>query len=343
MKITINDIALACHVSKATVSRYLNRSGYVSADVADKIKAKIKELNYIPSETARSLSTKNSNVIGVVVPEVGNPFFAEIFKGISSIADANDLNILYCNTDNNATKELKTLAMLRKYNIAGLIITPASSCSVDESYDEKIINVINQLETPVVLLDRDIESVSWDGVFTDNTKGAYICTKLLITEGHKKIATITGDKNLKLGKERLKGFTDALLDSGSYIDPENIYEGDFTTETAYKLTREMMSKMDKPTGLFSPNNLTTIGILKALHELGYNIPEDIALVAFDDIELLTTLNINLSVVERNAENMGRRTMELLLERIHGDDGCIGNKRVIITPEIISRGSEELLS
>lgn len=338
MGVTIKDIAKACGVSKTTVSRYLNKSGYVSEEVANTIKEKVEELNYVPSQTARNLSTQSSNVIGVVIPEVSNPFFAEIFKGISTIADSNNFNLLYCDTDNDPVKELKNLSMLRTYNVAGLIITPASNSSVVESYERDLSAAIDNLNIPVVLMDRDLDTLQYDGVFTDNYKGSYDCTKLLLESGHKKVATIKGDTNISIGRERYRGYCDAILDAGLELDEGLIYEGDFTTDTAYRLTKEIMKGSDRPSGMFSPNNLTTIGILKALYEDGYKIPDDISLVSFDDIELLTALNIKLSVVKRDPEDIGRKAMELLLDKMNSDQPE-SVKKIVIEPTIVDRSSK----
>lgn len=335
MGVTIKDIAKACGVSKTTVSRYLNQSGYVSEEVTNKIKMKVEELNYIPSQTARNLSNQSSNVIGVVIPEVSNPFFAEIFKGISSIADSNNFNLLYCDTDNDPVKELKNLSMLRTYNVAGLIITPASSNSAVESYEKDFSEAVERLNVPVVLMDRDLDTIQYDGVFTDNFKGAYDCTKLLLEGGHRRVATIKGDTNFSIGRERYRGYCEALSDAGLEMDERFVYDGDFTSNTAYRLTKEIMKSSDRPSGIFSPNNLTTIGILKALYEDGYKIPDDISVVSFDDIELLTALNIRLSVVKRDPEDMGRKAMELLLDKMNSypSDSI---RKVVIEPAVIDR-------
>ncbi|MCG8484153.1 MAG: LacI family transcriptional regulator [Clostridia bacterium] len=341
MAATINDIADECQVSKATVSRYLNRSGYVSQKVAQRIAAKIEELNYVPSAMARSLSTNNSNVIGVVIPEISNSFFAEIFKGISETAEGQNLNILFCDTDNQADKEMKALKMLRTYHIKGIIITPVSvGLTKDSLYNKQFIEHITHLNVPVVLLDRGSEFNQWDGIFTDNVNGAYECTKLLTQNGHTKIGTITGNLGLLIARERLSGYKKAIVDSGMVVDDRLIYEGDFSTEKAYELTKAIMRSEEHPTALFSPNNLTTIGVLKALIEDNYQIPRDISIVGFDDIELLRTLNINLSVAQRDPIAMGRQVMSLLLDRIAQSDKKEGTRRIIIQPKLISRGSEK---
>ncbi len=341
MGVTIKDIADECQVSKATVSRYLNNSGYVSLEASERIAAKIKELNYVPSATARSLSTNDSNVIGVIIPEISNSFFAEIFKGISEIAEEQDLTILFCDTDNQPEKEMKALKMLRTYHVKGIIITPVSAgITKDLHYMEKFINSVKQLNIPVVLLDRGFEFIDWDGVFTDNSHGAYACTKLLIDSGHTKIGTITGNLNLLIGRDRLKGYKKAMDESGLLLDERFIYEGDFSTEKAYEITKAIMNTDERPTALFSANNLTTIGVLKALFEDNYQIPKDMSLVGFDDIELLKALNVNISVAQRNSVDMGRQVMSLLLDHFTNSNKKKEIQRIIIQPKIISRGSEK---
>ena len=336
---TIKDIAEACKVSKATVSRYINNSGYVSTAAAEMIAAKIKELDFIPSATARNLTTRKSNVIGVVIPEVSNPFFAEIFKGISQVAEQHNLSIFYCDTDNDPNKELKALNMLRSYDIQGLIFTPAKGGMYNHSHSPEFINSVMALKVPVVLLDRDVQYENWDGVFTDNYKGAYEATRCLVEEGHKRIATITGDMDLMIGRERFRGFKEAIENEGLRVDPDCVYEGNFTTHTAYLCMKSLLEEDHSITAIFSPNNLTTIGILKAVFEKGLSIPEDIAFAGFDDIELLNIFNLNLTVASRNTFEMGREAMRLLYDRIHEKNGHGETRRIVINPEILRRGSE----
>ncbi len=337
---TIKDIAEACHVSKATVSRFINKSGYVSAEAAEIIAAKIRELDYVPSAAARNLTTKKSNVIGVVIPEVSNPFFAEIFKGISQIADEYNLSIFYCDTDNSADKELKALAMLRSYEIQGLILTPATGGLYNHRHNEEFLSSVSVLDVPVVLLDRDVQYTSWDGVFIDNYKGAYEAAKTLVNAGHKEIAVITGDMNLMIGRERFRGFKEAVEEGGRRVDPACVFEGDFTTATAYTQMIRILEDFPDITAVFSPNNLSTMGILKAMAEKRKSIPEDMAFAGFDDIEMLNILGVNLTVASRDTNEMGREAMRLLYSRIQ-DEGKeeTGARRIVLSPEIITRGSE----
>lgn len=339
MKVTIKDIAAACEVSKATVSRYLNGSGYVSKEASDKIKATIEEMNYVPSQTARSLSTRKSKVIGVVVPEANNPFFGEVFKGISDVADQQDLSIIYVDTSNDKDKEFKALAMLRTYDICGLIIT-VSGHDDEASYMDRLTKLINELNVPVVFFDRRIEGISWPGVYADNVGGAYQGTKLLIDSGHRNIATICGNQSYLLGKNRQDGFIRAIDEAGISTDEVTIMEGDFTKELAYKKTLELIGLPKRPTAIFSPNNLTTIGIVKALYENGLKIPEDMALVGFDDIELFNDLQMPITTLKRDTVKLGEACMDLLNIQMSGKEEEIMSD-VIVHPKLIIRGSEKI--
>lgn len=340
MNPTIKDIAKACGVSKTTVSRYLNNSGYVSKDVADRIKKQIEDMNYVPSSMARNLSMNTSSEIAVIIPEVTNPFFSEVLQGITELADKAGLNILYFNTDRNPEKELKALDSLRSHPVQGVILTPATEGLIERDHNNRFLEAVEILNVPVVLLDRDISYVDWDGVFYNNFKGAYDCTKLLIEEGHTKIATITGDLSLQIGRDRQQGYQQALIDHGIDIQDDFSLDGDFTTETSYQQMKKLLTLDSLPTAIFSPNNLTTLGILKALFETGLKVPDDIAFVGFDDIELLNILNIHITSAHRDTIEMGRQAMDLLLKKI--SKLSQETQKIIIEPHMIRRGSEKKL-
>lgn len=338
---TIDDIAKKAKVSKATVSRVINNSGYVGDTTRERVEKVIKENNYVPSVHARSLSKQDSDVIGVVVPEAENPFFGEVLTGISEIAEKNGLAILYCNTGKSEAREKRALKMLRQQRIKGLIITPTTEGKYSDGYAQDFKNLIDDLRVPVILLDRDVDP-SWSGVFTDSYRGAYICTKLLIDSGHKKIGIVTGDLTLGIAKKRLEGYKGAMNDAKLPIQDKYIYEGDFEEYKAYEVTKELLQDSDKPTALVTSNNLTTIGTIKAILEAGLKIPDDIALVGFDDIKMIEFMNLHITVAERKTIQMGHEAMELLLQIISDRNSHTKqNKitRIVIVPEIIKRGSE----
>ncbi len=198
MRLTINDIAKKANVSKSTVSRVLNNSGYVNQETREKVEKVIKENAYYPSAQARSLSKRESNTIGVIIPEADNLFFVEVLRGISEVVDENDMTLIFCNTNNNLRKEKRALDTIIMQRVKGLIFTPVNDHSNDET-EHKLKQKLRAINIPTVLLDRGVENSGWDGVFFENYKSAYKATEILINEGHKKIGVITGDLNLKIG------------------------------------------------------------------------------------------------------------------------------------------------
>ncbi|MEL7656908.1 MAG: LacI family DNA-binding transcriptional regulator, partial [Bacillota bacterium] len=242
--ITIKDIAKYAGVSKSTVSRVINNSGYVSAITKKKVNEVIADNFFRPSAIARNLSTKDCNYIGVVIPEAHTSFFAEVVSGISEIADKNGYVIMYCDTNNDEEKEERALLLLRDQGIKGLILTPArDNYSPDKS--KHIKQLIGKINVPVVFVDRKLEKTQmWDGVYIDHFNCAYIATQSLIEDGYKNIAIITPNLNLNIGAERLRGYIQALTDNGITIRDEYIFKGDWSNETSYNSTKQIL-KMNK--------------------------------------------------------------------------------------------------
>lgn len=235
----MSDIAEKAGVSIATVSRVINEDKNVKDSTREKILKIIEEYDYTPSAIARNLSRKDNNTIGVVVPDISNPYFSEMVEGISEVIDKENLNILIYNTNDKIEKEQKSLQMLLEQRIKGLVITVTS-----ESY-EKGKNYLDKFvkeKIPVVLADRDIKYSSMDCVFIDNIGGAYKGVSVLIENDHKDIAIITGPLKSKPGRDRLRGYRNALSENGIEVIDENIYEGDFQMESGYKLGKEILNR-----------------------------------------------------------------------------------------------------
>ncbi|MCT4543412.1 MAG: LacI family transcriptional regulator [Vallitalea sp.] len=337
--ITIRDIAMRANVSSTTVSRVLNNSGYVKDTTKKKILNAIKELNYVPNAVARSLSINKTNIIGVMVPDLNNPFFTEVVQGISNVADENDLNIILCDSNENfLEKEIKYLKMLKEQRIRGLIITPTSE---ENKYNSMYLSLLEDLGIPIVLVDRDVKHSSFDGVFIDNVKGAHEGTEALIKSGHKYIAIIAGPNTSKPGRDRLVGYKKALNSYDIPIKDKYIMHGNFKLQSGYELTMKLMEMEVPPTAIFSSNNLMTLGCVKALRRLNLKIPEDIALIGFDEIEIFNILDLNISVISRPTHEMGKLAMKILLEKINkesSDDSP--TKRLILSPKLLLKGSEK---
>lgn len=339
MAVTIKDIAKAAGVSRATVSRVLNDSGYVKQETREKVLKAIRDLNYSPSAIARSLSTNKTNTIGVIVPEINNPFFGEIIKGISQVADEHNLNIILCNTDDNKEKELKALKLLKEQRIQGIIITPTYP---ENRFNNEYLNSLEKLGIPVVLLDGHVEYFNFSGVFIDHIKGAYDGTKALIEAGHRKIAIITGCMKSRPARDRLIGYKKALEVNNIPINERYIFYGDYTHETAYKITRQILKMDDKPTAIFVMSNMMILGCIKAFYEENINIPEDMAIIGFDKIDTLNIIGMNISFVNGPTIDMGRKGMKMLIENLNNKENRRELKRIILIPELVLKGSEQYM-
>ena len=335
MAVTISDIARKAGVSSATVSRVLNDSGYVKQSTREKIEAAIKEMNFTPSAIARSLSKNETNTIGVIVPDITNSYFGEVIKGISEVAEANNLNIILFNTDNYLEKEVRALNVLREQRIKGIIMTPGFG----EENNKEYIETINNLNIPIVLVSADLKFKELSGIFVDNVLGGFNATNLLISEGHTKIGIMTGILSSEPAAERVVGYKKALKEASIEINDKYILDGQFSMEKAYELTNQLLKDKDKPTALITSSNRMTMGVVKALKENNKNIPEDLALVAFDKVDLLDVLDIKITYIDECPMELGRSSMNLLCSIFNNSDKSF-KRRVIIVPKLIIKGSEK---
>lgn len=335
-KLNIKEIAKLVGVSSATVSRVLNNSGYVKAETREKVLQVIKENNYIPSAIARSLSNKETNSIGGIIPDIQNEFFAKLISGITESADRHGYNMVLLNSNEDINKEHEILSMVESQHFKGIIITPVA---YNDTITKDFLLRFEKVGIPVVLVDRDIRSTSFAGVFVDNFKGAFDGVNELIKANHKRIAIISGPETSKPGKDRYRGYIAALEEQGLDIDKKYIVHGDFKVDKAYECTKELLSLEEKPTAIFTSNNLTTMGCLKYLTENNIKLGKDISVLGFDDIDALKMIGYNISVVSRDAGLQGEEAMELLQERFIKKDGIEG-KQVMVPYKIILRGSEK---
>lgn len=312
--ITIKDIAKEAQVSKATVSRVLNNSAAVDPDTRDRILNIINKRHYTPSATARNLSKRTSDAIGFVVPEVDNPFFGEILRAVTEIIDKNNLTLICCNTDDDMGKDLKALEMLKEQRVRGLLYTPAVDYSTDAE-KKRLAKLLKEIETPVVFLDRRVDLTDFDGVYFDDYNGMYDATKALINAGHTKIAIINASYDRVLARNRGNGYFDALKDMGVTADERYNFIGDYHMTKAYELSKELLAMEDRPTAVITCNNRSTMGFCKALKERKEKMPRDIVCIGLDRIEELDVVGYELNYIERDAKEMGKKAMDLLISRM----------------------------
>lgn len=326
---TVLDVAKRAGVAPITVSRVINNSGYVSLPTRERVEAAVKELGYVQNTIARGLRSKRTNTLALVVTDITNPYFTSMARGVEDVAGACNYTVIYCNTDESETKEEKYANMLAQRQVDGVLLVP--SCGNAQTIKFFESNGIN-----VVLLDRRISGVGTDIVCSDSENGANRLVKLLIGLGHKRIAIITGHKDVSTSTDRVIGYQQALAEAG-LSENELIYYGAFNEQSGYELANQVMMQSQKPTAIFGANNFIAIGIIKALHDLKLDVPGDVSVVGFDDLPESMFMKPFLTVARQRAYEMGRLAAELLLKRISGE--LSGEYREIILPvEIVVRES-----
>lgn len=308
---SMNDVAKKAGVSVATVSRVLNNSSSVNDSTRAKILKAIKELNYQPNRVAKRLRSRSvsSNLIGVLVPDIQNPFYVDVLRGIEDVTSSNNYAIIMCNFGQDIKREKIYLEVLQSESIDGLIAAPASE---DDPELKKMVN--NGL--PVVCVDRGLSNSDVDVVLVDNYDGAYKAVDHLVKSGYHKIAHISGLSTIPSSRRRLRGYRDALMDNGLKYDPNYVRSGDSSHISGIKLCEELLSLPESPDAIFTGNNLITLGALETIHKHNLTIPNDIAIVGFDDMYWSNSLNPPLSAVRQPAYEIGKRAGELLIQRIN---------------------------
>lgn len=310
-RITMRQIAARARVSVGTVSHVINHTAGVREPVRRRVLEAIERLGYRPSLLARGLRRNQTTIIGVIIPDISNPFFPLVVRGVEDIAYQNSYRLMLCNADNDAQKEQVYFDELRAYRMAGLIVIPSANSRLVAAAD-------TAGELPVVCLDRCPEGWKGDSITVDNTEGAYQATRYLLELGHRRIAAITGQLHVTSAVERLKGFKRALREFGVTIAPEYIQEGRFDRLSGYEKSLLLLQFSPRPTAIFAANDLVALGVLAAMRELGLRCPEDVSLTGFDDLELASFTNPALTTVAQPAYQMGARAAALLFERLRGE-------------------------
>jgi LacI family transcriptional regulator len=328
---TIHEVAKRAGVGSITVSRVINNSGYISTETRERVEKAITEMGYVPNTLARSLRSRRTNTVGLMVTDITNPFFTTLARGVEDAANEAGYTVIFCNTDESVTKEEKYLNVLLQKQIDGLLLVPTQSR----------VNSIQQIQkqgTPVVVLDRRIPEVGVDTVRCDSIDGAYQLSKYLVSLGHRQIAVMSGSIGVSTADDRVAGYRKALIEAEIAIDESYIFRGDFTQESGYSMTKQAINLSLRPTALIAANNFITIGAMKALQEVGMDVPDDIALVGFDDLPPAMVTFPFFTVASQPAYQMGTRAMQLLLERLEGKEMNAFQEIILPTQLIIRRSS-----
>lgn len=309
---TIKQVAAAADVSTATVSRVLNGSDYVSDEIKERVMAAVNQLNYRPSAIARSLKQDRTYMIGVIVPDISNPYFMGISRGIEDIVGKEGFQLIFCSSDENPDKERRLLKLMQEKRVDAVVLATSGG-------NDPAIKQLADSNMPIVLVDRKLDSpeigLRLDLVAEDNTEGASHLTRKLLEDGHTAIGVVNGPTRSSTGRERLDGVRKAMEEYGLHVEPM-VYNGDFSTEDGIRAVRHFLGLEHRPTAIISLNNRMSLGVLLEIVRSGLKIPADMAVASFGEVEAGPLLKESgLYYMEQHPYEMGIKAGEILLRRI----------------------------
>lgn len=333
-RVTIKDVAKAAHVSPAAVSRHLNRQISLPPATAQRIDQAVEALGYHPNQLARNLSRGQSRMLGLVTPDIANPFFAQLASAAAEEASARGFHILLCSTQNDPERELAYLELLNSKQLDGIVLL--TSCAVSDTLEQHISG-----RARVVLVDEDTNLQGVPKVFVDNQRGGYLATRHLLSRGHTRVAHIGGPSHLFSAKERFEGYAAALAEEGVAFSPELARFGLYTEAYGREAAQQLLGLSQPPSAIFAASDYAALGVLRCLREHGLIVPDDISLVGFDDIPLAGLLQPALTTVRQPIDRLGHEGVRLLVEAI--TPGGEADPPVLRLPvELIERDSVRTL-
>jgi LacI family transcriptional regulator len=331
--VTIYDIAAKAGVSPMTVSRVINNSPSISEKTRQKVESVIQELDYIPNKQARSLTSKETKLVSLVISDVSNPFFTNMVRGAEDKALQHGYQLLLGNSDESRDKEARYIDLSLSTRADGVLITPAGDPS--SSSLRKLI----KRRIPFVLMDRTVEGIQADVVLGDNPTTTRRLLDHLIGLGHTRIALINGPSTVSNARERLTAYQETMALAGLEADPRLIIETHFKQDNFEEIVSKLISfeASGRPTAILAANNFIGVNTIRALRTLNLRVPEDIAVACFDDPETIPDYNPFLTVAAQPAYDMGFIGMQLLIERIEGQAPAAPRK-LVLPSELIIRKS-----
>jgi LacI family transcriptional regulator len=331
MNATVRDVAKKANVSAMTVSRVINGGAGVRPETRQRVERAIAQLDFFPNGVARGLMSRKTSTLGLIVPDIVNPFFSMVVRGAETVARRAGYRLLLCNSEADQGLERQYVEDMFSHRVEGLLIAPAG--------DRSKVNLMPAVRRkfPFVLIDRSIAGLTCDLIQADSVAGANKLVSHLISIGHRRIAVIVEPDNVSTARERMRGYTDALKAAGLKVAPELVIRTTADRAGGYGAMQQILGFASRPTAVFAVNNMTALGAMQAIRERGLVVPKDIALVCFDDVEHLAVLSPFLTVVNQPTEMLGTLAAELLLNRIAGDNG--GARRHVVLPtELLVRES-----
>jgi len=314
MKVSVRDVAKKAGVSPMTVSRVINKADGVRPATRRHVEATIAEMGYLASRSSKGARVQRTGTIGLIIPDVANPFFALVLRAAEMAARRENYRLLVCNTEGDAALERDYIEDLMAHQVEGLILAPVSDRS------QTALIPLMQQNYPLVLLDRLVDGIECDLVQGDSYGGARKLIHHLIGVGHRRIAIILGAGDVSTTRERYAGYIAALQEARLPVDRDLIAETTVDRLGGYRAMQQLMFLNERPSAVFAVNNMTAMGGMQALREQGLSVPDDIALVCFDDVEHLAILAPFMTVADQPAETFGAMAAQMVIERIAGRAG-----------------------
>jgi LacI family transcriptional regulator len=327
-KATIKEVALHAGVSTATVSRVIAGGDKVSDYLRGRVLEAVNALDYSPSQLGRNLRNQKTNLIGVIVCDIENPFFTHILRAIQDVLTKQNYVLLTTNSDEDIELERVHLNTLQSNRVSGLILVPAGS-----DYREYQSTLRGMT---VVAIDRAPHNLNTDTVTVDNLLAVKNAVHYLMDLGHRRIGYLTGDLTISTWRDRMEGFLAAHREVGREIDPSLIQKGYFTKPDGHKAMEQLIRQPDPPTAVISGNNTITLGALQAIHEHRVKVPDELSIIGFDDMDWMTSMQPPLSVIAQPTYEIGRRSAEMLLERM--DNPELPVRHIVLETKLILRAS-----
>ena len=332
MAVTIREVAREAAVSQATAARALGGYGYVGAESRRRVLSAARSMGYLPNNAARTLASGTSNLIGFVTADIGNCFFASASRGLADVVEEHGYTLIVANSDETLARERSAVDSLRANRVNGLVVAPANSHDVR--------HLVEAAETglPIVLLDRTVRGLAVDSVVSDGRAGATKAVEHLLELGHRRIGIVADSAEAPMSSitERVRGWADTLRRAGIVPSESLTAIAQLPLQDGFEATIELLGRPVRPSALLTTSNRMTSGALRAVRELGIEIPTDLSLVAFDDFEVLDLFSPPVTAVAQPEHQLGGEAGRLLLARMQGDSAK--PRRLRLSTELIVRAS-----
>ncbi|GGJ05340.1 LacI family transcriptional regulator [Shewanella hanedai] len=324
---TIRDVAKLAGVSTTTVSHVLNKTRFVSAEGKAKVEDAVMQLNYVPNTVARSLKGGSSRVLGMLVTDSNNPFYADLIQWVDQVAYRHGYNLILCNTQGNIERAKDYMSMLSQRRVDGMLMM---------SSDARQLPVSSYGTMPMVMMDSGPDRAGYDRILDDSEQGGYMATKYLLQAGHRCIGLLAGPLEKSNSQNRIAGYRRAMAEAYVEVDESWIQSGEFTYEGGVTAMTELLKQQKKVTSIFASNDLMAMGAIRVAGEHGLIVPKDLSVIGYDDIPGAKYFNPPLTTMRQPLELMAEQAIAMLLARMETPES--EGQRTLLTPTLITRDS-----